>query len=892
MQLLTGPAGSGKTFTILEALRAALRKNDNAVRLLVPTSTMAQHLRNQMAREGFVFSPARIQTISRFIEPWATGLPQVSDAVLCMVVEECIQRLKLPDFSKVASLTGFHARLAAAIDECATAGCDVDTLRRHFSAAGVGRALAEMYAEVNRELDKRKLGMRSTRLLRAAARIQEAGAGGLKSIWLDGFFSLTDAELAVVKALAGHAEVTVSLPSAAVADVTRARLLSMGFSEGALGRKRVLPKRELFCAPAIEREVDEIARRILEENAGGRAFHEIGIIVRSPEVYSGLLRATLDRFGIPARFYFDLALMEQPAVRFLAGVVDAMLGGWDHSQTLTVMKLAPGAGISGPMDHFDFEVRHRVPGKGLDPLRLLAAERPAGDRRLGWLLERLTELDAWRALSLKPADWVERMGNLCMLYKPARPADRVSHDTALNWRLQTQALNAWEAAATETASTFDAVSKVSIEKFWQAMKAVLRLTPLRILDQRHNVVHVLSAYEARQWELAVVFICGLVEGQFPQYRAPDPFLPEPARRRLKESGTRIRAAEDTDREEQFLFDSAVSRATASLVLSYPKNDSRGEQNLPSLFLDPEEPVTGTEAVRVRMVQPEPAATVPLIHSTDALRVLVEKHAEVKPTALESYLQCPFQFFGRYTLGLKGRPPRPEQRLEFRGCGTIVHDVIAQWLATLDSLDEVFERVFHAVTQKEFIPAGYKTELLRSQMLADLRRFSESDAWPEGHQNQSEVKCQFQLEGGLKVSCRIDRVVKSIDGRAFVIDYKYSKKKVSEYTGSKNLLQGPLYWLAAERGLELQPAGMYYCCLRDRVEYGGWGKQLGSMRATAIEPFTPEWLTAAIERGMRAAGEIAAGRIVPEPADVSKCRFCDFRDVCRYAAAEVAIAEEA
>ena len=243
--------------------------------------------------------------------------------------------------------------------------------------------------------------MRSTRLTRAAARIQEAGAGGLKTIWLDGFFTLTDAELTVVKALAGHSDVTVTLPSAAVAHATRARLLSMGFSESALRRERKLPKRELFSAPGIEREVDEIARRILQEIARGRSFHEIGIIVRTPEVYTGLLRATLERFGIPARFYFDLVLMEQPAIRFLAGALDAMLGGWDHAQTLTVMKLAPGAGISAPMDRFDFEVRTRVPGNGLEPLRPLAVERPGEDQRLRRLLERLTELDAWRTLSLE-----------------------------------------------------------------------------------------------------------------------------------------------------------------------------------------------------------------------------------------------------------------------------------------------------------------------------------------------------------------------------------------------------------------------------------------------------------------------------------------------------------
>lgn len=582
MRLLTGPAGSGKTFKILAELRWALQKNDNAVCLLVPTSTMAQHLRNQMAREGLVFSPARIQTIWRFIEPWATDLAQAGDAFLHMLVEKCVQRLNLPEFAKVAHLAGFHARLAAAIDECAAAGCGVDSLRQ-LPAGGVGRALAEVYAEVNRELEERNLGMRSTRLIRAAARIQQKGAGGLKTIWLDGFFTLSDAELTVVKALAGHADVTVTLPSAAVADETRSRLLSMGFSEDALTRERVLPRRELFSAPGIEREADEIARRILQEIATGRFFHEIGIIVRTPEVYMGLLRATLERFGIPARLYFDLVLMEQPAVRFLAGALDAMLGGWDHAQTLTVMKLAPGAGISAPMDRFDFDVRTRIPGNGLEPLRLLAMERPGEDQRLRQLLDRLAELDAWRTLSLKPAEWVERMGSLCTLYRPSRPRDRVSHDTALNWRLQARALNAWEAVAAEAASTFDIGLKVPLEKFWQAMKAVLRLTPLRIVDQRRNVVHVLSAYEARQWDLPVVFVCGLVEGQFPRYHPPDPFLPEPARRRLKESGTRIRTAEDVDREEHFLFDSAVSRATASLVLSYPKNDLRGEQNLPSPF---------------------------------------------------------------------------------------------------------------------------------------------------------------------------------------------------------------------------------------------------------------------------------------------------------------------
>src|SRR5713101_5531917 len=108
MQLLTGPPGSGKTFTVLEGLRTALRRKDDAVRLLVPTATMAQHLRDEIAREGFVFRPELIQTLHRFIEPWTAGLPQVSEPVFYMLVEKSVRRLNPPEFAKVAHLAGFH----------------------------------------------------------------------------------------------------------------------------------------------------------------------------------------------------------------------------------------------------------------------------------------------------------------------------------------------------------------------------------------------------------------------------------------------------------------------------------------------------------------------------------------------------------------------------------------------------------------------------------------------------------------------------------------------------------------------------------------------------------------------------------------------------------------
>src|SRR5205823_6515727 len=114
-------------------------------------------------------------------------------------------------------------------------------------------------------------------------------------------------------------------------------LLEMGFNERRMERRRAEPVIRSFSAPTVDREAEEVARRILESQ---REFREIGIIVRNPEVYLPALRAALERFGIPARFYFSDAMSEHGAIRYAAGVVKALLSGWDYAVTLAAIRLS------------------------------------------------------------------------------------------------------------------------------------------------------------------------------------------------------------------------------------------------------------------------------------------------------------------------------------------------------------------------------------------------------------------------------------------------------------------------------------------------------------------------------------------------------------------------
>ena len=879
MRLLIGPAGSGKTSWVLDRLREALRAGDESVRLLAPTATLAQHLQNRIAREGFVFRRGLVQTFYGFIDPWCGALRQITGPALRLIVEGAARRVGRPEFARVADTAGFCNSLAGTLEEFSSAGCDSARLAECLPDAPLAPAFLAVYREVDGELERRGLAMRGRRLELAARRIESEGLPGIRTIWLDGFYALPEPEMAVIEALARHADVTVTLGGEEAELGRRKRLPHNDAAIERLPRRRAAPAMMLVRAASIEREAEEIARRIVEQAAAGRPFREMGIVAHAAETYVPLLRAVLERFGIPARFYFGSRLHRHPAVRYLTGAVDAMLSGWDHARTLAVLRLAPRFADSAAMDRFDFDVRAQIPNAGLGHLKALLMAAGA-DRLLG-KLDRLGALEEWRSFSLSPAGWAERMRSLRGLYRLARPPEAASHETALEWRSQAAALDSFDQALDETASALDPAKLLSLEEFWRPFQAILRLKPLRLADGRRNVVHVLSAEEARQWELPVAFVCGMTEKGFPKFHPQDPFFPDAARCRLNDAGIRVPTAAEFARGERALFDSAISRGAMQVTLSYPEFDAGGERNLPSIFLDDlalaPQPARRVRPGPRRLQSWEPGTAG--IHAPELLRVLRQKTGRVSPTGLESYLQCPFKYFGARVLRLEPPPPRPEKRLDFLAQGEIVHAALAEWYERPQDMTTLFERLFEDALEDLHVPPGYHTERLRNAMLEDLLAFAADARWPrEGMESKMERPFEFDLSDSVRVSGKIDRLDIAPDGRAWVLDYKYSaapnvRKKLSD----ENVLQAPLYFLAVEKFFGVRPAGMFFVALKGGVNYAGWSvAPVGALRA---EPIPERWAETAAERALSAVEEIRAGRVAPAPGE-AQCEYCDFRDICR------------
>ncbi|MGH9591640.1 MAG: hypothetical protein ACRD5L_01010, partial [Bryobacteraceae bacterium] len=322
--------------------------------LVVPTATMAEHMRHNLARSRLAVRPGAIQTLAHVLDEWAPQ-GEAPKPLLQLLISQALDRVRPERFAPVAGFPGFVRALADLFDEVP-------------GAVSLSGDLARLYIDVEQQLGARSLAFRNARILAAADRYRPAGP-----IAFEGFFTLNAAEVALVRAMSSGTGVPPM-------------------------RYRQPDKRVLFSAATIEREVEEIARRILEHAGRGRLFREMAIVLRARNPYAPLVETALARFGIPARLYFSDPLGSHPVVAYLASLVRAMLAGWDHAALLSALRMpVSGIGATPTGDQLDFELRAKLPDAGL-PI-------PA-------VLDKLIPLDSWRRERHVPAEWAARLKTL------------------------------------------------------------------------------------------------------------------------------------------------------------------------------------------------------------------------------------------------------------------------------------------------------------------------------------------------------------------------------------------------------------------------------------------------------------------------------------------------
>jgi hypothetical protein len=801
--LISGPAGSGKSRAALDRFLA-----DPASTLLTPTATMAEHVRNELARASLPVRPHRILTLAKFIEPF-TEFQDAPESLIHLLIAQS----DLSSFGEVAEFHGFHRALASQIQEAS--------------------ALPDNVARIARDIDD-QLALRGRALREKRLRTAKPIAPG--PIIVDGFFTLTPAELDVIENLAAQTSVTVTLPDWPGSVDARARLLNSGFVEQRFDRCLRQPSRTVFAAPTLDQEVEEIALRILDHSARGREFRDIGILLRVRDPYASALETTFARFGIPARFHFTDPLSAHPAIQYITGLIRALLNGWDHADLLPLLRMPiSGIGATPEGDLLDFAIRENLPNTSLQALEELRPGGVAnhGGSRLSRQLAEITTLDPWTRDRLAPTDWATRLKTLRKLIPTPQITDQVDHVQIQIWRSIAAALIAFDSALDTTAIALNNRT-LSLAAFWPQAEAAFSIEKLRVPDRRRHVVNVLDVFEARQWELKIAFVCGLTYHREDQY------------------------------EERFLFDLATTRATEETVLSYARFNDKGDAQLRSFFLEEE----GKQVGQGRAL-PKPVTQVHALPNQAPPPDLRIQHSKLAPTSIESFLQCPFQFFARKTLKLRPRPAKPRDRLDVLLQGNILHQALAEGSLA---------RVFEAECRRHNIPRTYRTEAVRLELLRHFEAFQSDKQWPLNWSTETEKEFVMSLTPELSIRGRIDRLEIGPGNQAIVIDYKYSAAAKIRERMESDPVQGGLYLSAAGRCFHLQPVGMFYCGLRQSVTWEGWhaipGFALGEPAALL------ELIAAAEQQAIDVFESIISGNMEVRPADRAKCRYCDFNAICR------------
>lgn len=401
MNLLIGPANSGKTEYLLSRLAEALEAGRGGVRLISPSSRSGEILFDRLKAtmsSGGAGKPE--QTVTSFPGLYVSLLGQVREGVSWITPDErgrLIGRItarlsaegRLEYFGGTAECPGLAVAVSRFIDELWRAGVGPE----EFAAIAEGRAakdrdLALIFARYQEalsssgRLDPEGAGLAAVRLLEGktatghlvSREARERIAGGYSLLAADDFDFYSPVQVRLLSLLSAHgAEVYATLSYREGSSVhlwqepTRRRFEAAGFnlirfdskpenaiqlaaarllcdeadgdSDGQRESMKAAPEISVVSAPDRVSEVRAVAREVKKLSlACGVALDEITVVCRSLAAYSQHLERVFDECGIPLRIDCAQALAGNQLALAVMRLLDLAPGGFPRRAAVETLR--------------------------------------------------------------------------------------------------------------------------------------------------------------------------------------------------------------------------------------------------------------------------------------------------------------------------------------------------------------------------------------------------------------------------------------------------------------------------------------------------------------------------------------------------------------------------
>ena len=589
LKLITGPANAGKLRRLLDAYVEALPAEPM---LIVPTRPDVDLVERELVGRCGALLGGSVVTFDDLFRRLANGdadsLPAATDAQTSLVLARAVAATRLNGLAASARSRGFLDSLRGAIRDLESG---------LLEPAALDGDLARLYAGYRDELAQ--LGLVDRELIRARAARRLASdfdAWHGEPVFAYGFEDLTAAEWSLLEALAGRAELTVSLPyepgrpafaslrrtvedlaalasgeieelgarHAEVAHPALAHLERTLFDDAHPGRAPELEGAiRFFEGAGVRGALELVGEEVLDLLRGGTDPAEIGLVCPTLERWRAPVETAFGTLGIPYSFEAPLPFGATAFGHALLSVLRYAWVGGDRRGELFVYLRSPYSGI--PRHNVDF-VEGRLRGRAIatrerveetvEELRPGALEQVHGLRASEPPVQLLREL---AAAMLRSAYGLEAPPN----GEPAR-LDLRAHEACV--RLLDE-LAGWERLTGEVLARED------------LLPALERTTVRGGSPGESGRVAVVDLLRARTRRFEAVFLMGLEEGSLPRRGQVSPFLDDDERRRL---GARLERPDQVSRD-RYLFYTASVRTTRRLYLVREAAGDEGSPREPSPF---------------------------------------------------------------------------------------------------------------------------------------------------------------------------------------------------------------------------------------------------------------------------------------------------------------------
>ncbi|MGH3001397.1 MAG: PD-(D/E)XK nuclease family protein [Gaiellaceae bacterium] len=568
LSLLAGPAHSGKVALLLE--RYLARLDDEPV-LIVPNRSDVDRVEHDLLARCGCLLAGTIGTFDdlfgRLVAADPDRRPVAADAQRALLVRRALAATSLNGLTRSARTAGFAEALSQTLGEL-EAGL--------LEPADLTGDLAALYAAYRAELDRVGLWDRDLLRRRAAERLNsELDAWHGEPVFAYGFEDLTGAEWSLLEALAGRADVQVSLPyePARVAFASLRRTADDLSALAADGIQELAPRASEHAHPALahlerglfeeapeQRELDGAVRffegagvrgtlelvgdEVLALIRAGTPAEQIALVAPSLESWRAPLETVLGGLGVPYAISSRVRLGGTP---FGHALLQFLRYAWldGGRRELFAYLRSPYSGLA--RSSVDF-VEGRLRGRAIHTPERVEEEteklREAPVPQLAELRDAVSPTAAVRVLiraMLRSAYGTE-----------APPAGETS-------RLDLRSYD----AVLRLLDELDAFAALTEELAPDEVVAALERADVRLASAGEaGRVAVVDLMRARTRSFEVVFVLGLEEGTLPRRTRVSPFLDDDARREL---GARLERPDQVSRD-RYLFYTACTRASRRLYL--------------------------------------------------------------------------------------------------------------------------------------------------------------------------------------------------------------------------------------------------------------------------------------------------------------------------------------